>query len=114
MRRFRALVVAALATVTLTTATLAAATPAQAHPVAFLNCESGEGEAFCSVAVTQSFGPLTIRWYINNRARPEFNNQTDIWSSCPIGSYIGVRVVVTDLAGSDAVAHSVRCRAIFQ
>jgi hypothetical protein len=61
----------------LTAAALAVAAPAEAHPVAHLNCESGEGTFICGVGISHSAGPQTIRWTINNQAAPGHNCKID-------------------------------------
>jgi hypothetical protein len=104
-----------LAATALTTATLAVGSPAQAHPVITnVNCESGGGQFLCDLAVAGSFGPLQIRWVINNQARPALNDQTSIQGTCTIGRHYSVRVTVTDIVGSDTASYSFPCRRIWQ
>jgi hypothetical protein len=78
-------------------ATLAAATPAEAHPtVTGPHCEAGSGYFSCSIGISGATPPVDILWYINGRHAPQFDDRQWADGNCPIGSRVGVKVVVTD------------------
>lgn len=90
------------ATVTLAAgaATLAVAAPAWAHPtVTGPHCDSGNGYFSCIIGITGAVPPVHIRWYINGRHAPEFDDRGWADGGCPIGKYVGVKAVVADASG---------------
>lgn len=81
-------------------ATLAVAVPAEAHPtVSGPHCDAGNGYFSCVIGITGSVPPVDIRWYINGRHVPRFDDQGQANGSYPIGKYVGVKAVVTDATG---------------
>ncbi len=81
-------------------ATLAVAAPAEAHPtVTGPHCDSGNGYFSCVIGITGPVPPVDIRWYINSRHAPKFDDRRWADGSCPIGGRVGVKAVVTDASG---------------
>lgn len=98
-RRVRAVQRAAVALAAVA-AVVALAAPAEAHPtVSGPHCDSGNGHFSCIIGITGSVSPVDIRWYINGRHVPRFDDRGQVDGSCPIGSRVGVKAVVTDATG---------------
>ncbi|MDQ3773441.1 MAG: hypothetical protein M3461_03220 [Pseudomonadota bacterium] len=96
----RAAVARAAMALAAVSATLAVSPPAEAHPtVSGPHCESGDGYFSCIITITGSVPPVDIRWYINGRHAPQFDDRRWVDGGCPIGSRVGVKVVVTDATG---------------
>jgi len=81
----------------MTAATVAVATPAQAHPtVNGPHCDAGAGFYSCIIGISGAVQPIDIKWFVNGRHQPAFDDSSHISGNCGIGSSFGLRVRVTD------------------
>lgn len=92
------------------TVSLGLATPAYAHPVITnMKCDPASNARFqCFVSYTGAHLPVTIRWYMDGRHYPPGDNKTNFIGLCALGP-VTMRVVVTDVHGSDQLSDRFIC-----
>jgi hypothetical protein len=95
---------------------------ARAATITALRCESGGARYLCDVTVVgPGYAPAVIRWTVNGRAVPSFNNQAVATGACRVGSAVAVSVWVGDPLASPEVPYeddtestTVLCRQMWQ
>lgn len=61
---------------------------------------NGGSRFYCTVSFTGGLAPYSIRWYKNGGLVSIFNDRTWISQTCAAGSWLTIRVLVTDSAAS--------------
>jgi hypothetical protein len=68
-----------------------------------LDCDSLTARINCDLSFTDTSGTATsIRWHINGTEISALNNRTTINRTCPVGTTVSVRAVVSNAGGGSA------------
>jgi hypothetical protein len=73
-------------------------------------CDSIDAQFTCDMAHSGGVPPVTIHWFIDASRRASFDGLDSVSGTCVVGTFVSVRVVVSDsTAASDQRTASRRC-----
>lgn len=84
---------------------------AYAHPdITNVTCDPMANSTFgCWVFYANAHQPVRIRWYVNGNLDSTLNDLWHFTRGCARGQQVFVKVVVSDVHGSDTASTSVLC-----